>query len=451
MSLINDMLNDLEQRRSEQSAKPINLGWLSGQSTPQKGISTKPARVISVIAAVILVAIVAWLYRPLASLERAQQLLRQTPASNPVPPSPASSPIIQGASWSTDGNVTRLQWHLSEATPYSVKREPDGLTLRFYGVENHLNIKDLKPVAPAQSLSIQQDSEDVVVSLIIAGDFTFSDRVQKAPNAAVELLIQSISDSIAQTHAKQVGGLVSNADQSKFATSPATKKDANAETSIVAVKPDKILSANTIAAKTTLLSSEKITNQLTVSQQDMQLTRLAKQRLRGGETYQAEQMLKNFVLQQPQATRSGKLLVSVWLSQQQFEAAGNLLDMMLSGSGGDLDLHLLKARLLLAQGETAAAVDWLMTVKPEVQGHQDFYELLGLAARQNQQYTLSEQVYRGLLNTDARHGDWWVGLGIALDAQARISEARNAYQQALATARISAPLQQYAQQRLAAN
>jgi MSHA biogenesis protein MshN len=96
------------------------------------------------------------------------------------------------------------------------------------------------------------------------------------------------------------------------------------------------------------------------------------------------------------------------------------------------------------------AIDLLMRDKPLVAENFSYYELLGLAARKNNQFTLSEQAYRGLLEANSARGDWWVGLAVALDAQGNMGGARSAYNNALKTVEISAPLRDYARQRLTA-
>ena len=89
-----------------------------------------------------------------------------------------------------------------------------------------------------------------------------------------------------------------------------------------------------------------------------------------------------------------------------------------------------------------------MSEQPLLSGNSDYYELVGLAARKNQQLELSEQVYRGLLDYDASRGDWWMGLAIAIDQQANPA-AKQAYQQAINSQHLSVALRNYARQRLA--
>lgn len=439
MSLVNDMLDDLEQRRSREPASPLKLDWLAAQPSQKRRRSKVPLAVIVIVAALVLMGVVAWFY-----LSTMEQRGVQPPVDERQVSAPAivAKPVtLQAIEWISDEEAMRLRISLSEIKPYSIRRDNNKLILQFYGVENSLSVEDLLPRAPVQSVGVQQQKGDVVATLAIAGEFDFSDRLLKESGHQVEVTIRPVVQ-------QPVGGSKSesNATNKTAVTGSVTDQNtvAKAEVNTVASQPLPAKPKPVVAAR----SVEPL--RLTPSQQDLRAADRARRLLQQGDSYQAQQVLEDILANQPAALRSAKLLASLWLSQQRLERAGELIEFQLTQQPGDIELRLLKGRLLMARGEAEAAVEWLMSASPDIAAHQAYYELLGFAARQSRQYPLSEQVYRGLVAQDNGRGDWLVGLAIALDAQAKISEARNVYRQALADNRLSVPLKQYAQRRLSA-
>ncbi len=52
MSLVNDMLNDLDDRRSQKAREEVNLDWMTGQKQTSKNKWLMPLMTIVVIAAI---------------------------------------------------------------------------------------------------------------------------------------------------------------------------------------------------------------------------------------------------------------------------------------------------------------------------------------------------------------------------------------------------------------
>ena len=287
------------------------------------------------------------------------------------------------------------------------------------GAENQLQASDLKTLHPITELSVSQSALGAVLRLKIDGDFSYSDKILPGPDYRFELRIQSL----AEQHKESIAG------------------KPPAENKLTVVKPR--VSRNEAAKP-----PQAVVSPPTPKQTEQQVVRNAKQLLRKGRPFEAEQLLMGFLKKQPQALNSAKMLMTLWLSQQRYEPLSPLLNRLRASHSNDVDLLVIQARLYLAKSQAGQAVDLLMTAQPDIGRHSDYYELLALAARKNQQYQLSEQAYRGLVDSDALRGDWWVGLGIALDAQGKLANARRAYKQGLKTKHISEPLRDYAQQRL---
>ena len=185
-------------------------------------------------------------------------------------------------------------------------------------------------------------------------------------------------------------------------------------------------------------------------QRDRSAFKKAEELIRDKQSAAAEQVLVNETTSNPQAVRSGTALASLLISQRRFEEAQELLVHLLRENPDSIELVKTQARLFLVTIKPRKAMDLLMKFSPPMSAHTDYYELLGLSARQEQQYELSVQAYKGLLRYNASRGDWWVGMAIALDMQGEIKAARSAYRSALRSKKIAPTLRDYAQQRLSA-
>lgn len=438
MSLVNDMLNDLEQRRSGEPARPVDLDWLTGQAEPQKNTRSKRWPVIAMVlvgGAAIAAGSFLWFGNNPPTTAPAPQ-----PSVSAVEPEQVTSAQLQALSWEREDAVTRAYIKLSESRAYSVQKLPQGLLLRFFGVQSGLQPARMTVEPPVESIAVQRQAEDLLVTLKIGGAFSFSDRLIGERGTEIELIIEVEKPPSVSTAAAS-GTDAGPAKAATAVTSGLQPAAGAVPPRVSAVRP----------AATSAKPANKRTPQQTPSQRDMQLAEQARNLIRQGDTYRAENILQDFIATQPEVIRSGRLLASLWLSQQRYQLAESLLVDLLGRYPGDIELRLQRGQLLLARGETGAAVDWLMSASPNIDQFPQYYELLGLAARKNQQYTLSEQTYRGLLASDDNRGDWLVALGIALDAQGRTAEARQVYRQALQARSLSATLKQYAQQRLASN
>lgn len=374
MSLVNDMLNDLDERRSQQPQEEVDLQWLGGGKPAKKDKRYGAVIIASLALAVSAVALVGWLYQPSAALEQTASILK-------------AEPLRAGAGSNSGVNVPT-------AVPAST-----------------LVPRSIPTITPSDSNAMAVKAKNV-------------QEVELKAEAASPVLARP-KPVIAKTDTKS--GAKSAAPGSLATTSGSTKQRQRTETN----KPIK---------RTVALSAEQL---------DLKVSQGAESLLREGNVAQAQQTLSDFLQRQPLAKRSGEMLVSLLIAQNKQNQAQSLLTPLREAAPRDIGLLAVQARLYLLAGNTQRSVDLLMSEKPSIQGNLDYYELLALAARQNKQYLLSEQAYRGLVDFDARRGDWWVGLAIAMDAQGKIAQARSAYKRALKTNRVSKPLGDYARQRLA--
>lgn len=365
MSLINDMLNDLDDRRNKQQTNRASLDWMSGQRNNGKNNWQLPLVACIVVLIFLVIAYGVWNYQNVATLTAVDKLLAISVDEKKI------------GNEKVGGGVLAKTNMFQKTVPESHK------VSALSSIENEADRADEGlPDQPKLTKSVQQEKPKTIAA--VAKKITL-DQPRRLSN------IKSGTSTI---------------------------------TTIRTAKP------------------------LTLSQRDREQYRRAEQLIRQQRLLEAEEQLQVFLQTNAQAPRSGELLVSLWLSQQQRNKASTLLASLRSYHPHNTRLLMLEARMALQNQQADKAVTLLMTEQPVLASHLDYYELLGLAARQNKQYQLSVEVYRGLLEFDSQRGDWWVGMGIALEFQQQASAARNAYQQALQSKTISSALRSYAKKKL---
>ena len=384
MSIVNDMLNDLEKRRGEQTKSDINIDWMAGEKNATKNRYFKP--LLWLASGLVFLAIATGVWRNIntANTEAVEHLSN---AENII--KAADSPMAVQPVETSESNEVRALAASKVAKPIIAK-----------------------PIVAKPTVS---ESRAIVKASVLASEVvTLTNRPAQVTADSAEV----VDEKISQPNSLRP-----------------TEKSRSAATMTSENKVAQIVRAPTPR------SSE---------QRDRSAFKKAEELIRDKQSAAAEQVLVNETTSNPQAVRSGTALASLLISQRRFEEAQELLVHLLRENPDSIELVKTQARLFLVTIKPRKAMDLLMKFSPPMSAHTDYYELLGLSARQEQQYELSVQAYKGLLRYNASRGDWWVGMAIALDMQGEIKAARSAYRSALRSKKIAPTLRDYAQQRLSA-
>jgi len=146
-------------------------------------------------------------------------------------------------------------------------------------------------------------------------------------------------------------------------------------------------------------------------------------------------------------TSARQLAAVLMFESHRLDEARTLLGDGLAQGPQDPTLVLLMARLLVESGEHASALQWLDTLAAPGA------EALGLRAGilvQQGRVAQALPAYEAAVRLAPEHAPWWLGLGLALDAQGRGAEARLAFQRARALGSLRGDLLVYVEQKLAA-
>ncbi|MBD8627494.1 tetratricopeptide repeat protein [Oxalobacteraceae sp. CFBP 8753] len=109
-------------------------------------------------------------------------------------------------------------------------------------------------------------------------------------------------------------------------------------------------------------------------------------------------------------------------------------------------LAMLLARLQLERG--GPAIDTLMRTLPYAAGNGEYHAFLaGVLQREGRAHEAADH-YQAALKRSPGNGVWWMGLGIALQADKRDAESRAAFTQAQTSGTLSPELQAFVERRL---
>jgi MSHA biogenesis protein MshN len=104
--------------------------------------------------------------------------------------------------------------------------------------------------------------------------------------------------------------------------------------------------------------------------------------------------------------------------------------------------------LQFERGDTGEAIETLQRTAPAAQASPEYIaRLAGMLQRQSRHREAVEQ-YQAVLRLAPQAGVWWMGLGISLQALARNAEAQDAFRRARSSNSLSAELQGFVDQRL---
>ena len=446
MSLVNDMLNDLDKRREQDGQEKKDVSWLNNPGAASQ--EAKPKRRSSPWLLLAVVAVVSFVliqeFKPewfvQNKTEQPESVVaiddksQQSPIKKSVQKNTANSAEgvtvlnqvskLESVQLKKIAGGAALQLKLKKIAPYRINKSADSVQLTLLETES-LSASNLPEViAPIKALAVEKQGVDAVLKVEVVDGFAVTETVDRE-NATVILQFKS-PESIAKTN------LVEDKEPSKLSKT-APKKDKSATVA-------KAVTANTATNKVATPTAQQL---------DINTARDAKMLMVRGNAQQAETLLLEFLNERPVSMRSGLLLTTIYLSQKDFVKANAVLLPLEEKFASHANVKMARARLSMARGESAKAVEVLMRNKPAINQHADYYELLANAARQAGEYPLAEEVYRGLVAEDDSRGDWWVGLGIVQDAQAKTQQAGVSYRRALLSQKIKPALRDYAQKRLA--
>lgn len=168
-----------------------------------------------------------------------------------------------------------------------------------------------------------------------------------------------------------------------------------------------------------------------------------------GQTDLAMRELSEFLSANPNAHQSREMSVKLALQRGDVPMAQSLLDAGFALEPNRVAYRKLQARILLGSGKAAQAVTLLSSRPPSVLEDIEYHDLLATAYLSSQDYESAASTYETLVQRNRSEARWWYGLASAWDALGRARDAALAYEQAMKLPNLSASLRQRSQQRIA--
>ena len=398
MSLVNDMLRDLDQRRA-------------GEALTASGESLKPAQ-------------------PSVARPRARWL--------PVGVGLAASAAMMAGIWFF-GSGTRTS-EVAIAIPAETVVSSVG------GVST--------PASVAAAVEPQLDEARTTSDSL--GVLTENERQLAAEEPLTkpvsEPVAESLSEPLSEPPVPQAATepLISESSQAEIDLREA-KTDAPSRAEQKA--QENAIVANTTAQPTTALDRPQTirsSDELSANEVDVIQVQNGLKLLANGNEDAAFEALSSHVRAAPAAHQSRETLIKLLLSRGQTARAGTLADAGLSIAPNHSGFKKAKARFLIADKNYESAAALLSARAPEPRSDLEYHELLASAQLGAGDFVGAMQNYRQLLQFDGSQTRWWYGYAVANDRLGNVSVAKQSYEQALKGASLSVGLRRSSEERVAA-
>lgn len=407
MSLINDMLKNLEKRTPTMgTSEGITIGLQTAVSPLFKrkqllsGIYAG-----SLICALSLLSAHAW-HKHKHKLHVAQQQIKihATQASSPAPNEAATQTLtttqslLTGVALQVDADLSSLRLLLNQDTLYNLD----------YDINQN-------------TLTIIMDHTSLLAAL----------PKMNYTNSGIEN-IQAFSDS--QGNLKLVLKLANNAEIKHLDWADKTKSP---ELLIeLAYKPEV---TNTLPVT---INNPIVEN--TTEQQYQQALKLSA----SGEENEAINLLANLLEGYPNYHQGREFLVRLLIRQGNRIEAMRYIDEGLRIQASSSVFAELKAHLLVDQGKTNLALSLLEKNAPDLARNPDYHAFIAALYQRLGRSALAANMYKQLLAYEPNNAKWWLALGVSLDAMGDSGQAAEAYRNADTVGELSPELKAYVETQL---
>lgn len=182
---------------------------------------------------------------------------------------------------------------------------------------------------------------------------------------------------------------------------------------------------------------------------DQQAYRSGLEQLKQGGIVAAEASFNQALLLNPELLDARLQLVGLLQQQMKRDKAESFLQQGLLLAPESSDLRKTYAHLLLQDQRQGEAIDLLKTEPlPGIVHDLEYHALLAALFQDSGQFKAASSIYAQLVQLRPQEALWWMGLAISLEQSGSFDRARDAYQQALSLPGLSPDLKNYIQSRL---
>lgn len=448
MSLINDMLRDLEQRRKQEAQqKPLS----SSVAVNRKSVKKRPPLIPGTLVVLMMVMLVAgWTYylpkESVSPLKVAASAVHdgaiEAPPSTTVTPAlvlgseplTSASPLLMAVNLVDDAQQVQLE--------LTFNLFPAGVEIRSLPEEGRVLIR-LPATQLKQGVVVPQPQRDNI------------SKISMVPTSAgLDLIIALVagqhvatSQHFDQHRAKLVIGL-------DFPPLPSVEvladSEVKIETTSAALPPAPEVKPNVGPALTPAATlTQPLVRTQRLPETDEQLYQLGLQQLRQGDLRAAQENFAGALRTNPEHLTARLELIGVLQRRADEQSALRLIQEGLQLQPAQPELRKLFAHHLLYQQRHHEALAQLEQVPiPVVGADPDYHALRAAIYQELGDYPRAALLYAQLLEQRPREHLWWLGLAIALEQQGMSSGARDAYRTALEGSGLRPDLERFVHERL---
>lgn len=252
------------------------------------------------------------------------------------------------------------------------------------------------------------------------------------------------------TAAQQPGLVEQTVVRAPVASKAPQPKPASPKTASMSVKP---AAPNQTKPKASALRGDPSREQMSVT--PVSLTppervalyrRQAKQAMDSGDPVAATKALEKVLSLETSAYADRIQLATLYFANQQTAKAAELLRQGIEQMPENPELRLAMARLYIKQEAIDQAWYFLSGVTPDINQYREYFATLAGVAQRRGDNLAARDTYAALVEIAPSQGRWWLGLAIAQDRLGEYQQARTSYLRS-ANQDISNSLRKFAEQR----
>ncbi len=170
--------------------------------------------------------------------------------------------------------------------------------------------------------------------------------------------------------------------------------------------------------------------------------------LQEGRANAAELEFRNALKQDPSHTAALQAMLGLLLDSKRNNEAEQLVRKALELNPRQPRHAMVLARLEVERGEVTGAINTMVGALPYVQTDPDFHAFLAALLQREGRHREAVGYYRVALRGVPGNGVWIMGLGISLRAANQLAEARDAFQHAIDSKQLTPELQEFVERQL---
>jgi Tfp pilus assembly protein PilF len=162
-----------------------------------------------------------------------------------------------------------------------------------------------------------------------------------------------------------------------------------------------------------------------------------------GQNQNAMHLLASVLTAFPEYNQAREKLASLYLDAGNTTAAKYLVNMGLKHSPDYLPFTELKAHVLMREGNLESAISILENVAPPLAKNPEYHAFIAALYQRSGKPKLAANLYKQLITLQPMNGKWWLGFGVALDSLGSHEQALEAFSNADNAGGLSPELKAY--------